>query len=56
MKIGSTLNLKDYRIIKLLLSKKNPIEYTAEINLELPEIKKRLEKIKKFLGEYLKIN
>ena len=46
MNIGTSLNLKDYRIIKVMLDSKNPEECTVEIGLSLEEIQARRLKIK----------
>lgn len=46
MNIGTSLNLKDYRIIKVMLDSKNPEECTVEIDLSLEEIQARRLKIK----------
>lgn len=47
MYIGKTLDLKDYRIIKVLLDKRTPEDYVEEIRLPLAEIKARRIKIRK---------
>lgn len=55
MNIGKTLNLKDYRIIKVLLSEREPFDCVDEIGLTEKEISLRLCKIKTFLSKYLKL-
>ena len=55
MDIGTTLNLKDYRIIKVLLSERNPFDCVDEIGLELKEIEERMGKIYTFIGNYLNL-
>lgn len=47
MYIGKTLDLKDYRIIKVLLEKRCPEDCIEEIRLPLAEIKARRTKIRK---------
>ncbi len=47
MYIGKTLDLKDYRIIKVLLDKRIPEESVDEIGLSLEEIVARSAKIRK---------
>jgi hypothetical protein len=47
MYIGKTLDLKDYRIINILLDKRTPEECVEEIRLPLAEIKARVLKIRK---------
>lgn len=55
MNIGKTLNLKDYRIIKVLLAEREPFDCADEIGLTEKEISLRLCKIKTFLSKYLKL-
>ena len=55
MNIGKTLNLKDYRIIKVLLSEREPFDCVDEIGLSEQEIDLRLKKIRIFLSKYLKL-
>ncbi len=51
----SILNLKDYRIIKVMLEGKNPNEYSEQIKLSKAEINARLEKIKIQLPRLFKL-
>ena len=41
-----TLSLKDYRIIKIMLTGKKPLENIKEINLPEEEIKERMARLK----------
>ncbi len=55
MNIGNSLNLKDYKIIKIILSDKNPENHLSEIGQSFNEVQKRKAKIKHFLGEWLNL-
>ncbi len=51
-----TLTLKDYRIIRIMLTGEKPLEHIKEIGLPDTEIKERIERMKIIIPELYKLN
>lgn len=53
---NDALCLRDYRIIKILINGKNPMEYVSSLQMSEKEIKTRLNKLKNMLPQLYRLN